>query len=123
MQWKETYPLRSQLSSPLILSVSQQFNDTALIWSKTDNFAGDFTDECGAAGGLALRTGDSVLRGVEGSGFLFVHTTLVYNVMLFFSLGLDLYGEVRRREKRAVFYGLGLGLVWFCLVNLSRGCT
>ena len=65
-----TYPLLGELTSALVLSVSQEFNDTALIGGKTDNFAGDLADESGAAGRLALGAADFGLGGVERCGFL-----------------------------------------------------
>ena len=66
----KTYPLLSELTSALVLSVSQKFDDTALIGGKTDNLAGDLADEGSAAGRLALGAADLGLGGVEGGGFL-----------------------------------------------------
>lgn len=66
----KTYPLLSELTSALVLSVSQEFDDTALIGGKTDNLAGDLADEGSAAGRLALGAADLGLGGVEGGGFL-----------------------------------------------------
>lgn len=67
---QKTYPLLSELTSALVLSVSQKFDDTALVGGKTDDLAGDLTDEGSAAGRLALAAADLVLGGVEGRGFL-----------------------------------------------------
>lgn len=67
---EKTYSLLRELTSTLVLSVSQEFDDTALIGGKTDNLAGDLTDESGAAGGLTLGAADAVLGGLEGGGFL-----------------------------------------------------
>ena len=67
---KFTYPLLGKLPGPLVLSVPQQFNDTALIGSKTDNLAGNFADERGTARGLALGAADPVLGGVKRGRFL-----------------------------------------------------
>lgn len=69
-QPSRTYPLLSELTGALVLSVSQEFDDTALIGGKTDNLAGDLTDEGSAAGRLALGAADLGLGGVEGCGFL-----------------------------------------------------
>lgn len=65
-----TYPLLGELTSSLVLSVSQKFDDTTLIRGKTDNLAGDVTDEGSAAGRLALGAADPGLGGVERGGFL-----------------------------------------------------
>ena len=65
-----TEPLLSELTSALVLSVSQEFDDTALIGGKTDNLAGDLADEGSAAGRLALGAADLGLGGVEGGGFV-----------------------------------------------------
>lgn len=69
-QTRKTYPLLSDLPGALVLSVPQEFNDTALIGSETDDFTGDVANESGAAGGLALGAADPVLGGVKGGGFL-----------------------------------------------------
>lgn len=66
----QTYSLLGELTSALVLSVSQEFDDTTLIGGKTDNLAGDLTNEGRAAGRLALGTADPGLGGVEGGGFL-----------------------------------------------------
>ena len=66
----QTYSLLGELTSALVLSVSQEFDDTTLIGGKTDNLAGDLTTEGRAAGRLALGTADPGLGGVEGGGFL-----------------------------------------------------
>lgn len=66
----KTYPLLRKLTGPLVLSVSQEFNDTALIGGKTDNFTGDLADEGSAAGRLALAAADLGLWGLEGGRFL-----------------------------------------------------
>lgn len=66
-----TYALLSELTGTLVLSVSQQLNDTALIGGKADNLTSDLADERSAAGRLALGAANLVLGGVEGSGFLF----------------------------------------------------
>lgn len=66
-----TYALLSKLTGTLVLGVPQQFDDAALIGSKTDDLTGDVTDERSAAGRLALGAANLVLRGVEGSGFLY----------------------------------------------------
>lgn len=65
-----TEPLLGKLPGPLILSVSQQFNNAALIGSKTDDLAGDFADESGTARGLALGAADPGLGRVKGGRFL-----------------------------------------------------
>jgi hypothetical protein len=65
-----TYPLLGELTSSLVLSVSQKLDDTTLIGGKTDNLAGDVTDEGSAAGRLALGAADPGLGGVERGGFL-----------------------------------------------------
>lgn len=66
----ETYALLSELAGTLVLSVSQELNDAALIGGKANDLTGNLTDERSAAGRLALGTANLVLGGVEGSGFL-----------------------------------------------------
>lgn len=70
MMTNRTYPLLSELTSTLVLSVSQEFDDTALIGGKTDNLTSDVTNKGSTAGGLALGAADTGLGGVEGGGFL-----------------------------------------------------
>lgn len=65
-----TYSLLRELTSTLVLSVSQEFDDAALIGGKANNLAGDLTDESGAARRLTLGAADAVLGGLEGGGFL-----------------------------------------------------
>lgn len=65
-----TEPLLGELTSTLVLSVSQEFDDTALIGGKTDNLTSDVTNKGSTAGGLALGAADTGLGGVEGGGFL-----------------------------------------------------
>ena len=67
---RKTYSLLRELTGALVLSVSQEFDDTALIGGKTDNLAGDLADEGSAAGRLALGAADLGLGGVERGGFL-----------------------------------------------------
>lgn len=67
----KTYPLLGELTSALVLSVSQEFDDAALIGGKTDNLAGDLTNESGTAGRLALGTADPGLGGVKRGGLLY----------------------------------------------------
>lgn len=69
-RFKETYALLSELAGTLVLGVPQQFDDAALIGSKTDDLTGDVADERSAAGRLALGAANLGLRGVEGGGFL-----------------------------------------------------
>ena len=70
IQHRKTYPLLSKLPGALVLSVSQKFNDTALIGGKTGDLADDVTDEGSAACRVALGAADTGLRGVEGGSFL-----------------------------------------------------
>lgn len=67
----KTYALLSELTGTLVLGVPQQFDDAALVGSKTDDLTGDVADERSAAGRLALGAADLVLGGVESSGFLY----------------------------------------------------
>ena len=62
-------PLLREFPCSLVLGVSQQFNDTALIWGKTGDFLNDITDELSATGKMALCPRDSGLGSV-GSGFM-----------------------------------------------------
>lgn len=64
-----THPFLRELPGPLVLGVSQQFNDTALIWGKAGDLLDDITDELGAAGEVALCPRDACL-GCVGGGFL-----------------------------------------------------
>jgi hypothetical protein len=73
-----TEPLLGELTSSLVLSVSQKFDDTTLIGGKTDNLAGDVTDEGSAAGRLALGAADPGLGGVERGGFLSMGTQVSF---------------------------------------------
>jgi hypothetical protein len=66
---RKTYSLLSELSSPLVLCVPQQFNDAALIWGETSDFLHDVPDESSAAGEVSLGAGDTGL-GLVGGGFL-----------------------------------------------------
>lgn len=85
-----TYPLLCELTGALVLSVSQEFDDAALIGGKTDNLAGDLTDEGSTAGRLALAAADLVLGGAVGRGFLLstrrshVSSTLFWQGFCFF---------------------------------------
>ncbi len=56
-----TYPLLSQLSRSLVLAVSQQFDNTSLIWCETGDFLDDFTDEGCALGEVTFSAGDAWL--------------------------------------------------------------
>lgn len=67
---ESTEALLSELTGTLVLGVAQQLNDAALVGSETNDLLGDFADESGAAGRLALGAGDAGLGGVEGGGFL-----------------------------------------------------
>lgn len=71
IQHRKTYPLLSKLPGALVLSVSQKFNDTALIGGKTGDLADDVTDEGSAAGRTALGAADTGLGGVKRGGGLF----------------------------------------------------
>ena len=68
---EKTYPLLSKLPGALVLSVSQKFNDTALIGGKTGDLADDVTDEGSAAGRTAFGAADTGLGGVQRGGGLF----------------------------------------------------
>lgn len=65
-----TEALLSELTGTLVLGVSQELNDAALIGGKTNDLTGNLTDERSAAGRLALGAANLVLGGVEGGGFL-----------------------------------------------------
>ena len=65
-----TESLLGELTSALVLSVSQEFDDTTLIGGKANNLTGDLADEGSAAGRLALGPADAVLGGLEGGGFV-----------------------------------------------------
>ena len=56
-----TYSLLSQLSSPLVLAIPQQFDDTTFIGCETGDFFDNVTDELGAFGEVAF--------GAGGAGF------------------------------------------------------
>ena len=68
--WNDkTYPLLSQLSSSLVLAVSQQFDDTTFIRGETSDFLDDVTDELGALGEVAFCAGGTGLA-LESGCFL-----------------------------------------------------
>ena len=55
----KTYPLLGELSCALVLGVSEQFDDTALVGGETGDFADDVTHERGALAEVALGAGDA----------------------------------------------------------------
>ena len=65
----KTYPLLRELSSALILAVSQQFNNSALIRGKTSDLLDDVADESGALGEVTFSSGDARLW-LDGFDFL-----------------------------------------------------
>ena len=64
-----TYPLLGQLSRSFVLAVSQQFDDTSLIWSKTGDFLDDFADKSCAFSEVTFGAGDTGLA-LDEFGFL-----------------------------------------------------
>jgi hypothetical protein len=58
-----TYSLLGQLSRSLVLAVSQQFDNTALIRSQASDFLDDLADESSALAKQALSAGDAWLGG------------------------------------------------------------
>lgn len=65
-----TYPLLGELTSTLVLSVSQKFDNTTLIGGETGDLLDDLPDESSALGEVALGTADAALGGLVRSGFL-----------------------------------------------------
>lgn len=64
-----TESLLGELTGTLVLAVSEQLNDSALVGGKTSNLLDDLTDESGALAQVTLGPGDTGLDDT-GSGFL-----------------------------------------------------
>lgn len=58
-----TYSLLCQLSRALVLGVSQQFDDTTLIWGKTGDLLDNVSNESGTLAEVALGAADARLGG------------------------------------------------------------
>ena len=71
--WK-TYSLLRQLSRPLILAVSQQFDHSSLVGCQASDFLDDLADESGAFAQMAFAPGHA---GFDGEGCDFLDGVLV----------------------------------------------
>lgn len=111
-KWWKTYALLSELTGTLVLSVTQQLNDTALVGSKTDNLTGNLADELGAAGRLALGTADLGLGGVQRGGFLCSSLARLYS--RFVSHANSLFRIICLLYR---FLGVGFGQFWVQMVG------
>jgi hypothetical protein len=65
----KTYSLLSQLSRALVLGVSEQFDDAALVGGETSDLTNDVADEGGALAEVALVAGDTS-GGLDWGDFL-----------------------------------------------------
>jgi hypothetical protein len=66
-----TEPLLGELTGTLVLAVTEQLNDTALVGGKASNLLDNLTDESGALAEVALGAGDAGL-GDAGGGLVAV---------------------------------------------------
>lgn len=83
-RWK-TYSLLGQLSRSLVLAVSQQFDNTTLVWCKAGDFLDDLADEGGALAQVALGAADARLGG-DGGDFLYCGKIMVVSGFAYFLL-------------------------------------
>lgn len=60
--------LLGELSGTLVLGVSEQFDDSSLIWSKSCNFADQVSDESGSLGESSLSSRRLNWGGLESLG-------------------------------------------------------
>jgi len=55
---ERTEPLLGELASTLILAVTEQFNDTTLIWRQSGDLPHNFSDECRALADATFGAGN-----------------------------------------------------------------